>query len=63
MDEDLLVQPLHGRRWLDAELIAQSASELLVEEQRVGLPATAVQRHHELLVEGLPEAVLRDQRR
>jgi hypothetical protein len=46
---------------LDAELLAQCLARAAVELERVGLPARAVEREHQLRPWPLPEGLLRDQ--
>jgi len=60
--EDLTFELLQRLARLEAELLGERATPLLVDLQRLGLPARAVEREHELATEPLPERVLRDER-
>jgi hypothetical protein len=53
--------PQH-RPGVDAELLDQRPASALERMQRVGLPATAVQREHQLAAQALAKRVLRDER-
>jgi hypothetical protein len=62
MPEDLQLESLQRRPRVDAELLDQRPAPALVHVQRVGLPATAVEREHQLAAQALAEHVLGDQR-
>ena len=44
--------------WIDAELIGEQVAGTPVGGQRLGLPAAAIQRQHELAVQPLPQRIL-----
>src|SRR6266540_5310018 len=56
-----MVQLAEGAAWLDAELVHEGSSRLLVGVERFALTPTAVQREHELTAQPLAQRLLRDQ--
>ena len=46
---------------IDPELVGEQIADTPVSGQRVGLPAAAVQRQHELAVQPLPQRMVGDQ--
>ena len=62
MAEDLQLELLQRRPRLEAELLDQRPAPSLKRVQRVGLPAAAIQRQHQLAAQPLSEHVLGDQR-
>jgi len=61
MSKDLLLEPLKLRGWFQSELLGEPAGGLPVDVERVGLPAGAVQRHHQLSTEPLAERIASQQ--
>ena len=57
-----LLQPAQVRARLEPELVDQRPPRVGVGLERLGLPAAAVQREHQLRAEPLPQRVARDQR-
>ena len=57
------MQPDQFRTGVEAELLSQQRAGLGVHAERLGLPAAAVERGHQLAAQGLPQRVLGDQRR
>ena len=60
--EDRLLELAQRGARLDPELLDEHAARLLVRLERLGLPAAAVEREHQLAAEPLAERVLGDQR-
>ena len=60
--QDLQLELLQRRPRLQAELLDQRPAPSLKRVQRVGLPAAAIQRQHQLTAQPLPEHVLGDHR-
>ena len=58
MGQNTLLHACERRSRLDAEIVRQPRPGLGVRVQRVGLPAGAIQRQHELLPEGLAVGLL-----
>ena len=58
--EDRGLEVSERRAGFDAELVAQDAPRPLVRAQRVGLPARAVEREHQLAPSPLPQRLRRD---
>ena len=61
LGEDGRVQPAQLRPRVDAELLDQDRPGPLVGQQRIGLPARAVQRQHQLGPQPLPQRMVADQ--
>ena len=61
MGENGGVQPPQRLPGVDAELGGEQVADPPVGGQRVGLPAAAVQRQHELTVQPLPQRMFGDQ--
>ena len=62
LPQDLQLELLQRRPRLEAELLDQRPAPALKRVQRVGLPAAAIQRQHQLAAQPLSEHVLGDQR-
>ena len=62
MEKNPLVEPLQGRRRSEAELVREQAVELLIDAQRIRMPAAAVQRDHLQLARALAERIRADRR-
>ena len=58
MAQDLLLQVLQSRTWLDPEFVDQRRAGRPVRIKRLGLPPAAVERQHEKLVSALAERML-----
>jgi hypothetical protein len=59
--EDLMLEPFERRPGLERELVGKETAALLVHVQRVGLPARAVEREHQLAAQALAERIRRHQ--
>jgi hypothetical protein len=59
--EDGCVQALQWLAGVDAELAGEQVADAPVGGERLGLPAAAVQRQHELAVQPLPQRMLAGQ--
>ena len=62
LTEDAQLELPERRPGVDAELLDQRPASALERVQRVGLPAAAVQREHQLAAQALAKRVLRDER-
>jgi hypothetical protein len=60
--EDLPLELLQPRSWIEAELVREQGPDALVGRQRVGLAPGAVQRGDQQLPESLPVGVHRHRR-
>ena len=59
--EDLSLETPQGRPGLEAELLCQVAARPVVYVEGVGLPATAVEREHQLCVQALAQRMILDE--
>ena len=62
LTEDAQLELLERRPGVDAELLDERPASALEHVQRVGLPAAAVEREHQLAAQALAKRVLRDER-
>src|SRR5690348_1953168 len=62
LTEDRLLEPLQRWARLEPELIAQMLPQLPINVERFGLPATAVERQHQMAVHALAQRILVDER-
>ena len=60
--QDCILEPPKLRPWLEPQLVSENAARLPKSLERVGLAAAAVERHHQLRPEPLPEGVVRERR-
>ena len=56
-----MLEPFERRPGLERELVGEETAALLVHLQRVGLPARAVEREHQLAAQALAERIRRHQ--
>ena len=60
--EDRLLEPAELGSRLESQLVGEHAPRLLERLERIGLPAAAIERQHQLPPQPLPEGVVRERR-
>ncbi len=60
--EDRLLEPAELGSRLESKLVGEHAPRLLERLERIGLPAAAIERQHQLPPQPLPEGVVRERR-
>ena len=60
MDQDAVIEGADTRRGIDTQLVAEADPKLIEGAQGIGVPAGAIERHHEQLARSLAQRIVLD---